>query len=350
MKISMRFIFFLVGTILFSATSSAQRYLITKPFDPKVTPPAPDYGQLSAWAAHPKKNDAADRIPFGAPFQDQQAEAQVDVFFIHPTIYGAEPKGIYLWNGDIQDEELNRQVDESTILNQASVFNGTCRVYAPRYRQAHYSVFLTSDSSANRQALALAYDDVKQAFLKYLKTENEGRPFVIASHSQGTLHARRLLQELIDGKPLHKQMITAYLVGIAVQPDAFNEILPSETPDHVGGFTSWNTYHTGYYPPYHANGLKSAFCVNPITWTTTQDVISHKNNPGGVGLKFKWVNTPADAQVHEGMVWIHQPYVPGRIFLRTKIWHRADINLYWGSMRENVALRTKTYFSQNQKP
>jgi len=350
MRILIRIISFLAWTIFLPYLTFAQRYLITKAFDPKNLPPTPNYRQLSAWAAHPKKNDPADKIPVGAPFQDQQAEALVDVFFIHPTIYGAEPTGAFLWNGDIQDDALNRQVDESTILNQASVFNGTCRVFAPRYRQAHYSVFLTSDSSANRQALALAYEDVKNAFLTYLETENKGRPFVIASHSQGTLHARRLLQELIDGKPLQKQMITAYLVGIAVQPDSFQYIQPSQTPDHVGGFTSWNTYLTGFYPPYHANGLKTAFCINPITWTLTNEVISHKNNPGGVGLKFKWVNQPADAQVHQGMLWIHQPYVPGRFLLRTKIWHRADINLYWGSIRENVALRTKTYFSQIQKP
>jgi hypothetical protein len=181
-----------------------------------------------------------------------------------------------------------------------------------------------------------------------LETENQGRPFVLASHSQGTLHACRLMQELIDGKPLQNQLITAYLVGIAVQPDSFTSISPSKSPDHVGGFTSWNTYLTGFFPPYHANDMKTAFCINPITWTDTQEVVSHKQNPGGVGLKFKWVTQPADAHVHQGMLWIHQPYVPGRFLLRTKIWHKADINLYWGSIRENVALRTKTYLSQKK--
>ncbi len=345
-----RVTFFGAWIIFLGLPSQAQRYLITKPFDSQNLPPTPDYSKLTSWAAHPEKQDMADRIPLGAPYRDEQAQAPVDVFFVHPTIFTAEPTGRYLWNGDIEDQELNRQVDESTILNQASVFNGTCRVFAPRYRQAHYSVFLTTDSSANRQALALAYEDVKNAFLYYLEHENKGRPFVIASHSQGTLHARKLIQEWIDGKPIQKQFITAYLVGIAVQPNSFQTISPSKTPEHLGGFTSWNTYLTGFYPPYHSNGLKTAYCVNPLTWTDTTEPISHKKNPGGVGLKFKWVAQPADAQVHQGMLWIHQPYVPGRFLLRTKIWHRADINLYWGSIRENVALRTKLYLSQNNTP
>jgi hypothetical protein len=47
------------------------------------------------------------------------------------------------WNADVNDADMNQKVDESTILNQASVFNGSCRVYAPRYRQAHYHAFVT---------------------------------------------------------------------------------------------------------------------------------------------------------------------------------------------------------------
>ncbi len=41
-------------------------------------------------------------------------------------------------------------------------------------------------------AFDLAYEDLKTAFENYLKHYNKGRPIIIASHSQGSLHALRL--------------------------------------------------------------------------------------------------------------------------------------------------------------
>ena len=40
---------------------------------------------------------------------------------------------------------------------------------------------------------------MKQAFQYFLENFSKGRPFIIASHSQGTHHAIRLLKEEIDG-------------------------------------------------------------------------------------------------------------------------------------------------------
>jgi hypothetical protein len=45
---------------------------------------------------------------------------------------------------------------------------------------------------------------VKTAFLYYLQHYNNGRPIIIASHSQGATHGKRLLKEFFDGKELQK--------------------------------------------------------------------------------------------------------------------------------------------------
>jgi hypothetical protein len=58
------------------------------------------------------------------------------------------------------------------------------------------------------------------------------------------------------------------------------------------------------------------------------------------------VKQAADAQNHQGMLWINKPYVRGRAFLKTKVWHVADINLFWMNIRENVALRLETFLKQ----
>ena len=337
------FLFF----VLSEAHSYAQKYVIlSSGFDPANVPPSPDYSLKDTWAALPDKDDAADKIPLKSNLKDGQKDAKVDVFFLHPTIYTYAPKNQYLWNADVHDAGLNAMVDNSTILNQATAFNGSGRVYAPRYRQAHYYSFLTTNPDDKKSALDLAYSDVKSAFEYYLQHYNKGRPIIIASHSQGTVLAKRLLKEFFDGKPLQKQLVEAYLIGIATASDTFENIKPSQSAEETGGFVSWNTFARDFVPTYYKDGLDKAVCTNPLSWKLNEDFVSKKENKGGVGLKFTFVKEAADAQVHEGILWINKPYVRGRAFLRTKIWHRADINLFWMNIRENVALRTEKYFNQ----
>lgn len=318
-----------------------------------TVPEAPNYANPDHWAALPEKKDAADSIPLKAKgLKDEQSTAKADVFFIHPTIYtNRPPDGTFEWNADVNDAELNRRVDASTILNQASVFNGSCRVYAPRYRQAHYYSFVTQNQEDRQKALDLAYSDVKEAFTYYLSHYHQGRPIVIASHSQGSYHAKRLIKEFFDGKPLQQKLVFAYLIGdiadIPTQPNDFQYIKPAQTPNETGGFAAWRTYQKGFFPEkYEANHFQTSVCTNPLTWQLNEEYASKKLNKGGVGLKFTFYPQLADAQVHQGLLWINKPYVRGRAFLRTKVWHTADINLFWQSIRENVALRVESFLKK----
>lgn len=343
MKKRQYLLFLALNSVFFVVSYGQKPYSVEKKFDLNQVPSPPDYAFLKNWAAHPGVKDMADSLPAKSVLKNAQATALADVFFIHPTIFSYQPVNNFEWNADVEDGELNRKVDRLAILNQASVFNGSCRVYAPRYRQAHYSAFTTTKLDDAEQALDLAYADVRKAFEYYLKNYNHGRPMIIASHSQGTVHAKRLLKDFFDGKPLQKQLVEAYLVGMATRPDEFSAIPPSDSASHYGGFVSWNTFVMGYYPPYYEKGLNKALCTNPLTWKTDTAYASKDLNKGGVGLKFDMIRELADAQTSNGILWIHQPYVRGRIFLKTKTWHKADYNLFWMSIRDNVALRLEKF-------
>ena len=82
----------------------------------------------------------------------------------------------------------------------------------PFYRQAHYRIFVEPYAAQGKQAGVIAYQDVKKAFIHFLENFNESRPIIIASHSQGSIHGKRLLKEFFDGKPLQKKLIAAYLI------------------------------------------------------------------------------------------------------------------------------------------
>ena len=69
------------------------------------------------------------------------------------------------------------------------MFNRECRIFAPRYRQTQFVGFVM-DPKECRGAFELSYSDVKRAFEYYIVHYNDGRPFFLASHSQGqSLHS-----------------------------------------------------------------------------------------------------------------------------------------------------------------
>ena len=312
-----------------------------RPFSVKDVPPKPDYSQETCWASLPWKVDNADRTP--APeLKDTQADAQVDVFFMHPTIFWE--KSEKTWNASIGDAKLNQKVDESTILFQASAFNGAARVFAPRYRQAHLRCFFSKDKASSEQALDLAYADLKAAFEYYLAHYNQGRPIIIASHSQGSKHGVRLLREMFDGKPLQRKLVAAYLVGWPVTESSFEGIPPCSSPDQTGCFCSWRSFKYGYQRPQFPQG-DSIVATNPLSWMLDGKPAPKLLNKGTLLRDFdKVLPGIADATSHNGLLWVHKPKFPGSFFFRRKNYHIADYNLFYLNIRENALRRVGAFW------
>ena len=152
---------------------------------------------------------------------------------------------------------LNNKVLEKAVLMQASALAISGKVYTPFYRQAHIRSYRMYNNGG-KEALELAYQDVKKSFEVYLKKYNKGRPIIILSHSQGSSHTSRLLTDFFDGKELQKQLVAAYIPGMRIQPDQFNSIQPMTKPGQIGGFVSWNTFKKGHYPKKDKNLSKFA--------------------------------------------------------------------------------------------
>jgi len=311
--------------------------------DLKKIPAAPDYSKLTYWIAHPDKPDLADAVPGKGELNDQQTSAEADVFFVYPTIYTGKQNPNYPWFADVNDQEMNEHIANSTIKYQSSVFNGAAKIYAPLYRQAHIGVFF-SDSLLMAQALDAAYQDVKLAFEHYLKNWHNDRPLIIASHSQGTVHAARLIKEYIEGTPLQEKLVAAYIIGMPVPKNQFSLIPICEQPDQTGCWITWNTYLHGYSPPNYEEMLRAAGSVNPLTWKTDSLWADWDLNRGGILKNFKKIRPGvSDAQNHDGMIWIRKPRFFGNFLLRWKRFHVVDYNLFYMNIRENAVVRVKAY-------
>ncbi|MGH2552237.1 MAG: DUF3089 domain-containing protein, partial [Chitinophagaceae bacterium] len=260
----------------------------------------------------------------------------------------------------IDDDYLNAKTDYTSILFQASVFNRQCRVFAPRYRQAHIVNFFSKDKESASKAFDRAYNDLKTAFEYYLKTWNHERPIIIASHSQGSLLAERLLKEFFENKPLLSKLVVVYVLGWPVLNDYFSNLKMCEDSLETGCLCSWRTFRKGYIPSYmranknivaggNAFFNNHSFVTNPLNWKTTSEYASKKMNKGSVLTKFNniYFHT-TDAQIGNGLLYVKKPKFPWSFLYFRKNYHIADINLFYLNIRENLQQRIVSYLKKNQ--
>jgi hypothetical protein len=324
-------------------------------------PAAPDYSEPDSWAALPDREDAADVVP-GGDVQDRQASADIDVFFVHPTTFF----GTRGWNQALDDRSTNQLTDMFVLRSQASVFNGCCKIYAPRYRQATIYSFM-DNSGSGESALNLAYEDVQRAFDYFIEHYNHGRPFILAAHSQGSLHLRTLLEKRITGTPLRERLVAAYPIGFGIDREALAQAVPDvpvcESAAQIGCIVTWNAI--GPQADRWGDPRKN-ICVNPLTWLADGAAAEAALNLGGVAYPGTFAGTladvkgvpqdfidakpvvepgVADAQCVDGMLLvkqIHSKNYAARPMGRDN-YHIYDYNLFHMNIRKNVEQRVAAY-------
>ncbi len=279
-----------------------------------MTSSAPDYADPRYWFAQP----------------DLAAATLPTVFYVHPTTYSGE-----LWNQDFTPSPGTQTAASEIVSRQTACFTSSCRIFAPRYRQASSRAFQERGARSDA-AYCFAYADVCAAFRHYLRHWHRGR-LILAGHSQGALHVGRLLAEVIEPEGLVPDLIAAYAIGIgfseALFGNRFRIIVPCAQPDQTRCLISWNTFLTGGDPStfLQRTGERDAayldggspgrpICINPSSFAS--------DRPDMPGVR-----------VQGGVVWIDNaptgmPALPGGNM------HMHDIALFEPSLAENVRLRT----------
>jgi len=199
-----------------------------------------DYGDEAMWAALPwLEREPSDGGPTDA--YDASTGA-ADVFYIHPTSYMSSAA----WNIPPAEFRDTRLLEAVMLPDQPRALNACCRVFAPYYRQATFYAFLTVRPDGY-EAIDAAYEDVRSAFLHFIDNWSDGRPFIIAGHSQGSLHAQRLIAEEIMGTPLESQLVVAYVPGYVV-PTTPSTFVCSE-PNQNACILTWNNVRQSHWLP-----------------------------------------------------------------------------------------------------
>lgn len=229
---------------------------------PAVTPdpntsggPLTDYADPNNWMAAPASPDKP-----------------VDVFYVYPSTYSRANASAPVV-ADVSDAGM-RTGAQGAYQGQATAFADAANIYAPYYRQLDAYWALTLPAAEHDEAIGGApTEDITAAFEYYLEHFNNGRPFAIAAHSQGSDVSTHLLADYVTKHPdVYKRLIVAYVIGYSVTPDylALNPTLRfAAGRDDTGVIVSYNTEAPqvdGTDPVVNPGAL----AINPISWTTAE--------------------------------------------------------------------------------
>ncbi len=325
-----------------------------------------DYSDDANWAALPGMDSYANTTPKGEVSVAVQPD--VDVFFVHPTTYLSRDS----WNAPLDDENANTGIEKRVLKLQASALNLAGQIYAPRYRQATFGAFFDQEGDG-LQALIYAYQDVQSAFDQFIAERNNNRPFILAGHSQGSLHLLPLMQQRVAGTPLVERMVAAYIVGwpVSVEADlgALEGIDACENSLDTQCVVSYQTFGPagdtsgvdGYFQTtVGLGGLPRVgtkmLCTNPLTWTI-DGIAGADANKGAqervgdddpLGAPVAGFN---GAQCREnGFLYLEsEPGEPWQHFkMAGENYHVYDYHMFYANVRENAVARVAAWKAANR--
>jgi hypothetical protein len=247
----------------------------TTAFTAADTPAPPDYRDDAVWLALPSRVDEADVALAAAPAATDPA---VDVFYVHSTSSIA-PR----FNAAVNDPEVRAASIRGGTLIQASAFNAAGAVYAPEYRQATGAAFVNPSVDGDR-AIDVAFTDVAAAFAEF-RRRTQGRPFIIAAHSQGAVLSARLVREVVASSSERGLLVAAYLVGAPLVLEDLGGVPLCTTPTSTGCVVTFNARgaeHVDVGVDFAALKRPGLLCTNPTAASTTTTFVQREYHGGAV--------------------------------------------------------------------
>lgn len=322
---------------------------------PSTTVPAtngqgvPNYANSSNWLSLPSK-----------------ATKKVDVFSLGDTTY-QKPNSSAPNICAINDAQMQAGA-KAKFSASATAFETIANIYSPYYRQSDASVLLLPHAQQSAIIAGIPTHDGMAAFDYYVKHLNNGRPFIMAGHSQGSNVTINLLAQYMKKNPdVYKRMIAAYVIGYSITPEYLTQNLElkfATGPNDTGVIISYNT-EAPVLKGTNPVVLPGAMAINPITWTRAETLATAAQNLGGISVNpqtgYALVDASgnpvkvmhyADAQVNtaRGVVICStadpSQLAPGNQLVANGVYHPFDYPFYYFDIRANAANRVAKYFAK----
>jgi len=283
------------------------------------------------------------------------------VFYVYPTIYsGTNPK-----NMDISDPSL-RENAKGLLVAQAGVYSEHANLFAPFYRQQTAALQSMSAGNGGVDAFQdpvfqVGAMDIERAFDFYLKHLNPDRPFILASHSQGTMTLINLMRKRFNNPALKKRLIAAYLIGYSVTKDDLKKypwMKLAKGEDDTGIIITYNTEGVDAGPSPVL--LPGAVAINPLNWKTDSTLADRNANLGAkfyndaTGKLIEEIPNFAAAYIDnkKGVLIVSNMKTPESKEINLDnmgrwskgVYHRYDYAFWYVNLQQNVKVRIDSYF------
>ena len=291
----------------------------------------------------------------------------VDTFYIFATEYilGSFEEGAPDY-GSLDNKEMIEGMGVEYI-GHATTYADDTNVFAPYYRQSglkYAGKIVERDGNLDAALLGMPYNDIVDALDYYFEHYNEGRPFIIAGHSQGSALVKQVLFRYFKEHPdYYQRMVAAYVIGYAVTKEEL-ETYPylkfATGESDAGVIVSWNTEG-----PKNAEVdaktvvlMPGGISINPLNWKLDETYAPASLNLGSLIVneqtgEHEIADIGADAQVNlaRGSVITNAKAAPmpedtakiAAAFFGPDGRHGEDYTFYYNNIKANVAKRIATY-------
>lgn len=262
----------------------------------------------------------------------------VDLFYVVPTCIWdyTDSLGQTRHHMDIFNTEQRALTDPSIQLAK-SVLADSCNFFSPYYRQISMDSWLTLDTALIEERFKLAYQDVADAFHYYMEHDNQGKPFILAGHSQGAKAVIELLKREMT-PDISRKLIATYAIGYTVTPEelaGYSTLRPAQDSIDTGVLIGFNsvTRPDAVSPLFRDN----AVCINPVNWRT--DATPATSYQGFTVAQDTTIHTLIVTGIDE-----EQYFIPSVAALLPKgNLHVQEFNLYNEDLRKNVLQRIRAF-------
>lgn len=321
-------------------------------FEKEFIGTAPDYSENENWLAIPEKLDK-----------------KVDLIYLYPSSC-TDPDADIICN---IDNPFMIEGAKRNFAQQASAFETVANIYAPYWRQVNaLKLPMMSYEEVDNAEWSEPRTDVYTALDYYFENLNEGRPYFIAGHSQGSRLAYMVLEEYMKEHPeYYENMIAAYCIGDALTKSYLNKnphIKAAQKADDLGVVISWNTEGPANKGKNSLVVAPESIAINPLNWCVDETPASADLNLGTFvnhlmdhGMDELDIKTDAVIDVERGSVMVMNPAfekcaitaIPGfeafEPVFGPASYHGCDYSFFYLNIRENANLRVKTWFEKNIK-
>ena len=283
---------------------------------------------------------------------------EADTIYFYPTAYNDNSEGA----PDVCDitEESMRAAAAAIYDTQATAYEAATNVYVPFYRQVNMA-FVSQSSDEEREELmqGMPLSDIYGALDYYFENLNEGRPFILAAHSQGSQMMTYVLSGYMKDHPeYYDRMIAAYAIGYSITEDFLKEnphLSFAEGETDTGVIISWNTEGAKNKNYNNFVVVDGAIAINPLNWKRDETYAGADENLGSRILndagEYETVMFAADARLDtvRGVV-VTNTNLEAPIAMTEEFgpqsYHGGDYTLFFNNIADNAAKRVEAYLEE----